>query len=398
MGSTQNFGLFPVKGTAEGAFSTVETAFRKNFSDCLEVGASISVYHKGRQVVDLWGGLADKEQNIPWGRDTLGILASPTKTLATGAVLNLVEKGVLKLDDRLTDLWPEFGQRGKSEITLRMILSQRSGVVCLDHAPVTSEGLKKHWPITHSIERAVPSWSPGTDFGYHAMTYGHILSEIVLRSTNMTIGTYFAKEIAKPLNLHCYIGHAGSSRSHLATMYESKAEQVMDGADPGNSNRMLAALRNQSSLTYRATVASMALDEEPDPEVENASYDGLSSASSLSRFFASLVGRVDGVRTIGPGLLHEMNSIQSTGHCRVLLLPATWGLGVMLADGPTFPASAGLSNSFGIGGANGNFVFADPTLELSFAYVQNSGSSQIGALDEKQVRLIEATISAAERS
>ncbi|MEV0054246.1 serine hydrolase domain-containing protein [Saccharopolyspora shandongensis] len=382
---------FPHGGWTEDAFAGVARAFRGNFAIGAEVGAGVCVYHRGRPVVDLWGGYADAERTDPWRPDTLGVLASPTKAMVAAAALVLVERGLLELDAPIAEHWPEFAAEGKGEITLRIVLAQRSGVVCLDHDPITADHLRAHSPIADALAAARPEWEPGTAHGYHATTFGHLISELVRRRTGRTVGRFFAEEIAARLGLDCHIGLPDPDSAHLATMVESKAEELMAGADPGDELAMLVALGDPGSLTFRAVIGSMSLDTAPDPVLENPSYDGLASAQSLARLYAAFLGEVDGYRLIRPATLAETRRVHSTGTCLVTLLPSAWGLGFQLAGGPIFPASAGLGTAFGLAGANGNFTFADPEHDLAFAYVQNGGAREIGDMDDRARRLTEAT-------
>ncbi|MBT2367950.1 serine hydrolase, partial [Streptomyces sp. ISL-10] len=159
----------------------------------------------------------------------------------------------------------------------------------------------------------------------------------------------------------------------------------MAGADPGE----VEELRDSTSLTYRATIGSMSQDP-ADPAVEDPSYGGLASARAMARMLAALVGTVDGIRLISPERITELTHPYSTGPCRVMYVPLTWGLGMQLADSPVFPSETGLNSSFGLSGANGVFIFADPEEELAFAYTPNAGSAQMGGMDERVRRLVEA--------
>jgi CubicO group peptidase (beta-lactamase class C family) len=378
---------FPRGGAvSDSRFAEVARAFEANFAAGSELGAAVCVYHGGRPVVDLWGGYADEARTDPWRPDTLAVLASPTKALVAGAALLLVERGVLALDTPMAEVWPEFAANGKERITLRMVLSHRSGVVCLDHDPITAESLRTHTPIVRALAAARPEWEPDTDAGYHATTFGHLVSELIRRRTGLTVGAFFAKEIAAPLGLDCYIGLADPASAHLAYMVESKAEELMRGEDPGE----IEELRDPDTLTYRATMASMSQDP-ADPTVEDPSYGGLASARGLARYFASFIGDVDGFRLVGPGMVTELSRLHSTGMCLVMMSPCTWGLGVQLPDSPVFPSAAGLGTAFGLSGANGVFTFADPAHDLAFAYVPNMGSDVMGSMDPRTRRLVEAT-------
>ncbi|MEU3950500.1 serine hydrolase domain-containing protein [Streptomyces sp. NPDC029526] len=375
---------YPHAGTTDGAFAEVDRAFHHNFATGTEVGAAVCVYHRGRPVVDLWAGWADPDHHNPWTPDTLTVLASPTKALATTALLHLADRHPLDLDTPIAAHWPEFARHGKDGITPRMVLSHRSGVVTLDHAPLTHDALRAHTPIAQALAEARPAWTPDSAHGYHATTYGHLVSELIRRVTGQTVGQYFHHHIATPLELDAHIG-LKDPHAPLATMLESKAEALMAGADPGE----VEELRDPTSLTYRATIGSMSQDP-ADPAVEDPSYGGLASARAMARLFAALVGTVDGIRLISPARTAELTRPHSTGPCQVMYLPLTWGLGMQLADSPVFPAESGLKNSFGLSGANGVFVFADPEAELAFAYTPNAGSAQMGGMDERVRGLVEA--------
>ena len=376
----------PRGGWAADGFTAVAEAFDENFAAGLEVGAGVCVYRHGEPVVDLWRGFADDKAEQAWRPDTLGVLASPTKALGAVAALMLVERGELELDRPVADYWPEFGQNGKADVTLRMILSHRSGVVCLDHAPITNEAMRTHTPVAEALARGAAEWPPDSAHGYHGITFGYLVSELVRRRTGLTVGKFFAREIAAPLGLDCFIGVPDAGSAHLATMFQSKAEALFAGDD-----RELAAFLDPTTLTYRAMMGSLALDvEEIDPAWEDPSYGGRASARALARFMASLIGAVDGVRLLSPAMVAEMTRMHSKGYCLVTQTMCNWGLGMQLPDHPVFPASVGLTTAFGLSAANGSYLFADPEHDLAFGYMQNAGSPVMGSLDDRTARLIEA--------
>jgi CubicO group peptidase (beta-lactamase class C family) len=374
-----------IQGTLSDSYGEVRDAFRANFDSGAEAGAAVCVYRSGKPVVDLWAGVAAPSTGRLWQRSTLAVLASPTKALTVGPVLQLADRGILDLDRPIASYWRNFGRNGKEEITMRMVLSHRSGIVCLDHEPISIQGLRDHLPIVHALENAHPEWVPGAAFGYHATTFGHLASEVIRRITGLTAGQYFASEIAQPLSLDAYIGLRGQSVD-LAEMTESKAEALMNGADPGE----IEELRNPTTLTFRATLGSMSSDP-ADPHVEEPSYGGLASAHALARYIAAYITPVDGTRIIGDGMLAEAMRPHSTGTCLVMLSPCSWGLGFQVPDSAVFPANAGLTSAFGLSGANGVFVFADPVHDIAFGYVPNMGSAVMGSMDHRVRRLVEAT-------
>jgi CubicO group peptidase (beta-lactamase class C family) len=386
-----------VKGSVDDSFAEVAKAFEANFASGAEVGAGVCVYHRGRPVVNLWGGTASEDADDLWRPETLGLLASPTKALVAVSALLLVERGLLELDTPIAAYWPEFAANGKDGITLRMVLSHRSGVVCLDHAPITNAMMRSHTPIAEALVGARPEWEPDSAHGYHAITFGYLVSELVRRRTGLTVGRFFAREIAGPLGLDCHIGLPDPDSVHVATMFQSKAEDLMSGGDPGDAVPMLVELGRPESLTHRATISSMSLDPgAADLTVEDPSYGGFASAPSLARLMASLIGEADGVRLLGPALTAELSRVHASGPCRITMMSTAWSLGFMLGDSPVFPVSAGLGTAFGFDGANGTFTFADPAHDLSFAYVQNAGSQVLCKLDDRARSLVEATHRSAE--
>ena len=378
----------PQGGFADHKFAGVAEVFRSHFAADEEIGAAVCVYHRGEPAVDLWGGFADPERTDPWRPSTMSVLASPTKALVSSAALVLVDRGVLDLDRPIAYYWPEFAAHGKEKITLRMVLSHRSGVVCLDHDPITADYMRRHTPIARALEAARPEWTPDRAHGYHAVTYGYLISELIRRCTGDTVGAFFAKEIAAPLGLDCHVGLPDPGAVHLATMVQSKAEDVMSGGDPGDAIAMLVELGKPDSLTHRATVASMALDPEPNLVAEDPSYGGWASAQSLARLHAGLLGEIDGFRLLTKETTRQIGRPHADGACHVTMMHTAWGLGFMLPDSPTFPAAAGLATAFGFDGANGTFCFADPHHDLAFAYVQNSGSRELGSIDDRADRLV----------
>lgn len=387
--------MIMIDGTCDPRFAAVREAFERNFTDGLEVGASCCVYAAGRPVVDLWGGYADADRQRPWRRDTLANIASVTKTLAATTLHTLVDRDVVGLDTPVADYWPEFAAEGKGEITLRTLLSHRSGVVSLAHHPITYDDEVTGTPIMDAIAAARPEWQPGTAHGYHGLTIGHALSAIVLRVTGRTVGRYFADELAGPLGLDCWIGLPDAELPRLAEMITPEdPESVLLGADVPELQPLYQALNDPSSLTFRALYGSLDFGWESanDPrfvQVEAPSTDGVASAHGLARTYAALIGEVDGSRLVGPALLDQARRTHSSGVDEVLRLRTDFGLGFMLPGGPLFPATAP-AGAFGHGGATGSFALGDPERGLALGYVPNRGSELLEGNDLRINNLVAA--------
>jgi CubicO group peptidase (beta-lactamase class C family) len=388
-----------IDGMVAPGFEVVLAAFTDNFAQRGEVGASLAVYRDGQSVVDIWGGTADPATGRAWQRDTLAGIASVTKTLAATAMLMLVDRGQIGLDDPVFQYWPEFGAEGKAGVTLRTLMSHQAGVPSLVHSPMTYEGLREGTPVFDAIAAARPEWEPGTAHGYHGLTIGHALSAIIQRITGLTVGQFFAKEIAGPLHLDCYIGLPDLLLPRLATMVvPDDPDAVQLGMNVPELRGLYEGLNDPASLTYQALYGSMALGWESanDPryvQVEAPSTDGVASAEGLARMYAALIGEVDGIRLLRPGTVDQARRGHASGHDQVLSIRTDFGLGFMVPGGPLFPRTAG-PGAFGHGGATGSFAFADPEHGLAFGYVPNRGSELLEGNDLRVSSLVQAAYAA----
>lgn len=380
-----------IHGTTAPGFEAVRDAFAQNFADRSEVGAAVTVLHRGTPVVDLWGGVADPGTGTPWRHDTLAPIASTTKAMVSVAVLHLADRGLLDVDRPVADYWPAFAAEGKADITLRTVLSHRSGVVSLEHAPVTYDGLLAGTPVYDAIAAARPQWEPGTAHGYHGVTFGHLLGAVVQEVTGRTVGRYFAEEIARPLGIDCHIGLPESELPRLAALVlPTEIGEVALGSDVPELAGLYAALNDPTSLTFRALYGSFQIgwEEASDPKyalVEAPSTDGTASAAGLARLFAATIGEVAGVRLFTA----DAGAVHASGLDRVLNIQTAWGLGFMVPGGPMFPAAVP-AGAFGHGGATGSFAFADPAAELAFAYAPNRGSELLEGNDLRVNGLVDA--------
>ncbi|MGH8876987.1 MAG: serine hydrolase domain-containing protein [Stackebrandtia sp.] len=391
----------PINGLTAHGFEAVRDGFEQNFADGVEVGASVSVWHRGEAVIDLWGGVADADSGKPWQHETVAPLASTTKALAAISALRLIDNGDLDLDRPVADYWPEFAAEGKAGITLRMVLAHRSGVVSVPHAPITYEGLLAGKPVFDAIASARPEWEPDTAHGYHGLTFGHILSAVIRGVTGRTVGPYFAETIAEPLGLDAYIGLPDDRMGRLAKpVIPDSADAAVIGSEVPQMQAMYEALGDTESLTYRAMYGSLILgwEDATDPkysQVEAPSTDGTASAAALAKLFAATIGEVDGIRLLGPGIVEAAARAHSSGQDRVLNIRTDFGLGFMVPGGPFVPERLP-AGAFGHGGATGSFGFADPAGELAFGYVPNRGSELLEGNDLRVNRLVETVYACVE--
>jgi CubicO group peptidase (beta-lactamase class C family) len=360
-----------IHGHCEHGFEAVADVLADNLRSGSEIGASIGVYQAGRPVVRIWGGLADRGRGVSWGEQTLTPIASVTKALATVALLSLVDRGLIDLDKPVATYWPGFGQNGKADIPVHLVLSQRSGVAALDTA-VSNDQAAALDPVLRQIERQRPWWRPGTRHGYHAITYGFIISGLVRAVTGRTVGRYFAEEIAAPLGLDLYIGLPSALHSLVAPMVGPSQVQAIRAMLRPVWLPYVLGLLNRRSASYRATFGGSAAgfndtEELIRYEVEDPSAGAVGNGSSLARLFAALIGPVDGRRLISESLMNSARQIQTSGRDVVLRMRTNWGLGFLLPGGPMWP-DVGVPGLFGFPGASGSLAFADPEHQLAFGY------------------------------
>jgi CubicO group peptidase (beta-lactamase class C family) len=377
----------------EHGWGKVADAFHANFKGNGEVGAACSVYVGGRPVVNLWRGLADREANRPWRKDTIVQVASTTKGATAICAHMLVQRGLLDLDAPVVKYWPEFGAGGKEHIKVRWLLSHQAGLPIVD-GPLTFEQACAWDPVIRALEAQKPLWKPGTEHVYHAVTYGFLVGEVVRRITRKSLGTFFAEEVARPLGLSAWIGlpekeERRVSRLHYAAPF-SLEELIaglikLTGLDADTVTAWVKALYSPGSVQMRAGELGGALDNTTDyfttrawRAAEFPAANMLSDARSLARMYAATVSRVDGVRLLNPATVRRATVVQTDktpmhGLPPGLNLPADrsfyMSLGFFRAS-RAVPMGVG-PGSFGHPGSGGSIGFADPDAGVGFGYVTN---------------------------
>ncbi|AQZ65209.1 Esterase A [[Actinomadura] parvosata subsp. kistnae] len=381
-----------IHGWCEPRFDAVREAFQRNFDEGRELGASVTVYQRGRAVVDLWGGRAGA--GTAWERDTITLLASATKGLVAAAAMLLVDRGLLDLDTPIAAYWPEFAAGGKADIPLRWVLGHRSGVVTVD-PPLTLLDLEGGTAVSEALAAAVPAWQPGRAHGYHCLTMGWLVGEVVQRVTGMSVQRFFAKEIAGPLGLDLHIGLPDARERRLADLVPPTAEQLLQGRANPELADLNQAICDPASLFHRSTFGSIALAGNPLaaaslPQAGIPSCGGAGNAAGLARMYAALVGDVDGIRLLRPETADRARTVEASGMDLVLRCRTSYGRGFMLPGGPMWPGECS-PTAFGHPGVTGVFAYADPDHELGFAYVPNRMTELITGGDDRVRRLVEAT-------
>jgi CubicO group peptidase (beta-lactamase class C family) len=388
-----------IHGEVAPGFEPVRREFERNFRERGEVGASCAIYLDGKPVVDIWGGLARPEDDAPWERDTLALVYSVTKGAAAILCHQLVREGLLDLDAPVASYWPEFGAAGKGEITVRTLLAHRAGLPLLETA-LPFETLLDEGAAAAALARQAPVWEPGTNHGYHTLTFGWLVGEIVHRVTGKTLGNAFRERIAEPLGIDFFIGLPESEEGRLAPLQEGPQPDVDAElaaiADPeirAAVAEMLAEMEDPDSLSARAYTTNGELLV-PDSDTWNRrdvhaaeipAANGITNARSLGHLYAACVGPVDGLRVLEDPELREVTRLESAGLDLVYRLPYTYSSGFYLA----MPLNPLLSDrSFGHSGSGGALGFADARFGIGFGYVQNMHGYAITSVEPRALALV----------
>lgn len=381
-----------IEGVAAPEFAPVREAFTANFTDRGDQGAAVCVYRDGIPVVDLWGGLADPPSDQPYAADTLQLVFSTTKGATAVCANLLIERGLLDPSAPVAEYWPEFAAAGKGGIPVEWLLTHQSGLAAIDATLTLSEALA--WdPIVDALADQKPLWDPGTAHGYHALTFGWLVGEVVRRVSGMSIGSFFAREVAEPLDLEFWIGLPPSEEHRVAPLTMT-LDYIAD-MDPAQLATM-ATTFGPDGLGTRALFLNGTFGDFVEgggpfnlPALHAAEVpaaNGITTARSLARFYAGLIGEVDGVRILQPETVADMSRSRTTGTDLVLGGESKFGLG-MMCDSPFTPLLG--PGGFGHFGAGGSVGFAHPESGITFGYVMNQMRLSVAG-DDRTTFLIDA--------
>ncbi|HWF15750.1 MAG TPA: serine hydrolase domain-containing protein [Acidimicrobiales bacterium] len=369
-----------ITGLVEPGFEAVREAFAQNFQAGRELGASFCVHVDGRKVVDLCGGSFDGASARPYGPDALQLVFSTTKG-ATAVCANLLaQRGLLDFDAPVATYWPEFAQAGKEAMPVRYLLCHQAGVPAIDRR-LTPEELQSWTPAIEALAEQSPFWVPGTAHGYHALSYGYLVGEVVRRITGRSLGTFFAEEVADPLGLDFFIGLPEQYEPRVSPIVGANFDGVGGGGGGGDggggtpsgygstlvarSLNLGGAIRDRDWMNQRAWHAA-----------EVPGGNGITDATSLSRMYAALIGTVEGGPAeplLTPAQMEQARTPLTSGADQVFAsvgftLEQKIGLGFWRSSPVTLFGGEG---SFGHGGAGGSYGFADPENGLAVGYVMN---------------------------
>jgi CubicO group peptidase (beta-lactamase class C family) len=377
-----------IRGHCDARFSGVRDVFEAAFQRGDELGASVCVTLEGETVVDLFGGHADEARTLPWQRDSLVNLFSTTKGMTALCALRLVEEGRLDVDTPVSHYWPEFAAGGKADLPVRYLLSHRSGLAAVKK-PLAPGSLYDWETMTEALAEQEPWWTPGEAHGYHAITFGFLVGEVVRRISGRSLGTYFREEFAEPLDLDFHIG--------LPEAHEPRVSPLVQGPvhTEGGPDLFQQIMADPESLLAKAFINPVPIPTSREwRAAEIPAANGHGTAAALARVYAalSLGGDLDGVHVLSPEVIEMARTEQSLGKDLILPLVSRFGLGFGMPPaeepvGPNFRV-------FGHAGAGGSYGQADPENRMSFGYTMNLMHSGIWLVDPRPRALLAAVYAA----
>jgi CubicO group peptidase (beta-lactamase class C family) len=390
-----------VEGHVSQGFEAVREAFEENFTRRAELGGACCVYHRGRKVIDLWGGIRNKATGEPWERDTMVVVHSATKGLAAMTLAVAHSRGWLDYNERVATYWPEFAQQGKEKITVRQLLAHQAGLFAFDE-PVDRSLVEDLDRLAALMARHKPAWEPGTRQAYHALTLGFYEGELMRRvdPRHRTLGQFFHDEIAGPLGEDVYIRLPEEvPNDRLAALAPPGRIEMLFGFRPV---RLMVEGMNRHSNIYRALVVnpgtSIYLDDRRvyARNLEVPSGGAVGTARGMAHAYGAFAagGGELGLRPETLDLLAAPAIPPTRGfHDECLKGEVQFSLGFMK---PCDNWRFGGPRSFGSPGSGGSLGFADPDAGIGYAYVTSQMGTRFNG-DPRDVALREALDAALRR-
>lgn len=370
----------------------VRAWFEESFRTRSEMGASLSIWQHGREVLNLAHGHCDRARTRVWDENTLVPVWSATKGPAAVCCLLALEEAGIPLDCPVAEVWPEFVGGGKAEVVFAHLLSHTAGLCALDErAPIYN-----YDAVIQALEHQRPLWEPGTRQGYHARTFGFLMDEVVRRLTEAeSLGEYFREVFGSPLGLDFWIGLPSAQWDRVSHVYPGKIS-IANGDQP-----FIKAFNTSGTLTQRTFVSPFGLNAVSDFNQSEtwargyASMGGVGNAQGLAKFYAMLAqgGRWNDTQMVPEAVVRHLEQTLSQENDSVLLTPIAFAAGVMQDPLNQDPDSGGGKlrqlygpslHAYGHPGAGGSLAFADPENGIAFAYVMNQ--MEVGALPGERVQ------------
>ena len=373
-----------ISGHCDPRFDKVAEIFSSAIESGFEIGASLAIEHQGKMVVDLWGGHQDQEKTKPWQEDTIVNVFSVTKGVVATCAARLIEQGLLDIHQKVSHYWPEYGCNGKQDTKVIDLLCHRAGMFGFQEERPIDEW--RNWQqFTDLLAAQAPFREPGASQGYHALTFGWLVGEVIRRIDGRSVGTYFSEEIARPLGLDFKIGVDESDLPRCADtlMLDNKSTLAVLKLISYIPDMLLSKwLRGVKGVVNSGdySVAFSARGLDGDDAVNSTEWrlaevpaaNGHGTAASLAKLYGVMAngGERDNFRLLTPATIEQITSIHSKGPDTVLFgLPYHFGLGYMV-NSPLTPIGS-KPRMFGHTGIGGEVTFGDLDNKLGFSFLNN---------------------------
>lgn len=369
-----------IHGECDPQFSKVKETFKKLHQEDREIGSCFAVYKDGNPLVELWGGFQDKDKTKPWQKDNLVTVYSTTKGVAAFCIALAMEKGLLKYEEKVSTYWPEFASNGKEDITVGMLMSHQAGI-CSPETRNVDDYYNQNL-MAEKLAGMTPIWEPGTASGYHSMTFGWLTSELILRVTGKSLGTFFREEVGDQHEIDFFIGLPESEDHRVAELVpfeivrnENSEQQKIELTEAQKSQRNSAGtLDIQNTKAWR--------------QAEIPSANGQGNARGLAKFYSLIVPEDNSLKLLKDDTVNQMTTMQIEGRDLVLAVQVRWGVGFILNKHKVIYGP--IESAFGHSGYGGSCAFGDPENKIGVSYVMNRMLDNFNA-DGRSIELINAT-------
>ena len=351
-----------IQGRYDEKFESIVDCYKKQFELGLDIGSSLALTYEGEIVIDIWAGTRDKAQSLPWEENTIVNVFSSTKNATSLAAYVLADQGKLDFSTPVAEYWPEFAQNGKENILVSHIMSHSSGLPGWDE-PVAGHDLYDPDKVAALFETQEPWWEPGSAVGYHAISVGNLMGEIIKRISGKTVGNFFREEIAEPLNIDFHIGLGDEHHSRVAEIHQAVETNPEDLFELEEGSVMQKVMTNGIITAPDANTSEWRRAEIP---AAGGHGNGRSIAESMALMANG--GAYKGKRIFSQDLIKFALEEQVRGNDLVLVEPLRWGIGFglpienvswmgYLEEGACFWAGWG-----------GSMSIADTNKHVSFGY------------------------------
>ncbi|KAF5704615.1 beta-lactamase [Fusarium mundagurra] len=351
-----------IHGTCDPKFNDVRSLLEKYLESGEEIGASITIDIDGKEVVDIWGGYADKERTKPWEKDTIVNVFSCTKTITSLAVLILVDRGLIDVNQRVSHYWPEFEQNGKEDVLVRHLLGHTSGVSGWEE-PLSTEDMYDVEKTTAMLAKQAPWWTPGTASGYQALCSGHLLGELIKRVSGKSLREFVDTEITGVLDADFQIGAAEKTWDRISPIIPPDFTGVMPEFEEGSV---------QAKTLLNPPLDPNSVNTGPWRQAELGAVNGHANSRSLARILSAITlgGSTQGKKILSEETIKLIFQEQSNGKDLVLGLPFRLGVGYGLTPSGALPWIPEGKICFW-GGWGGSTIIMDLDKRMTIAYTMN---------------------------